>query len=415
MLIERDSPEEFVSDGAPATFLGALGTGVLACGSLMVGTMLTVVIPILPNIAHELAAGGSTSMPTQILIAMPMLGIVLGGLLSTVIFSHVQARTVFLVALVVYGIVGVLGAVADMSTLIGLRLVMGMVSACIGAASTALVGERVAPERRPRVLGWSMAAATITSIATMLMSGFLADRFGWRSSFLVFPGVAGAMLLIAATCTRPAPPRVRTAGASGARDWRAIFALWPIFLFVVAVNLTAFTTNSQASFVLAEGGVTTSSGRAQVMSLNQIMIVVAALCFPVVRAGIGARFMPAAILLVMGAGLVMLGVTSGMVNAALALAVLGIGNGWLFPFQSSLLLQRASGAIRGQAAGLLVSSQFLADALNPIILGPFVMTIGLRNTIAMVGGLALAGCLAAIVVGMRTGEPAVGDQKLSHI
>ncbi|MFZ2982090.1 MAG: hypothetical protein WA085_13745, partial [Sphingobium sp.] len=86
---------------------------------------------------------------------------------------------------------------------------------------------------------------------------------------------------------------------------------------------------------------------------------------------------------------------------------------WLFPYQSSLLLQRASGAVRGQAAGLMVSSQFLADAVNPIVLGPLVLTIGLRNTIAVVGALSLLGFMAALVVGARTTEAPSGNQQLS--
>lgn len=413
MSMDAGSAEDFVPESTPSGFLGSLGLGVLATGSLLVGAMLTVVIPILPNIAKELARGGSSGVATQILIAMPMLGLVIGGVASSLIFAHVRARTVFLGALLLYGVIGGLGYFVSMPVLIGLRLVMGAISACIGAASTALVGERVAPERRPRVLGWAMAAASVISIIAMLISGRVADAAGWRTSFLVFPGLAGILFLIAFTCTRPSPARVRQGAKSAAGNWPAVLALWPVFLFVVAVNLTAFTTNSQASFVLAESGVTTSSGRAQVMSFNQIMIVVAALAFPLVRAMVGARFMPTLILLVMGCGLILLGVTQGMTHAAIALAVLGIGNGWLFPFQSSLLLQRASGAVRGQAAGLMVSSQFLADAINPIILGPFVLTLGLRNTIAMVGALALAGCLAALVVGART-ERALSDRRLSH-
>jgi MFS family permease len=168
--------------------------------------------------------------------------------------------------------------------------------------------------------------------------------------------------------------------------------------------------------VLADEGITSSVGRAQVMSLNQIMIVIAAMSFPLVRNWVGSRFMPALILLVMGAGLVMLGTNSGLTSVALALAVLGTGNGWLFPYQSSLLLQRAPSAVRGQAAGLMVSSQFLADAINPLMLAPIIAAVGLKNTIATIGVIALVGCGCAVVFGiryLREPEPAV-EERLSH-
>jgi predicted MFS family arabinose efflux permease len=394
-----------------------LGIAALALGTSLIAIMLTVVIPILPNIASEAAHGSSGRFSIQLLIAMPMLGLVLGGLFSTVLFARVSARTVFLGALLLFAAVGAFGAVADMPMLILSRLVIGMICACLGAASTALIGERVTQKRRARVLGLQTAASSILAIGAMLLSGRIADAAGWRSSFLIFPATAIVVFLIALFCSSPSPvrPKVSTLLSKGG-NWPAVLRLWPIFLFVVAVNVTAFTTSSQASFVLADEGITSSVGRAQVMSLNQIMIVIAAMSFPLVRNWVGSRFMPALILLVMGAGLVMLGTNGGLTSVALALAVLGTGNGWLFPYQSSLLLQRAPSAVRGQAAGLMVSSQFLADAINPLMLAPIIAAVGLKNTIATIGVIALVGCGCAVVFGiryLREPEPAV-EERLSH-
>lgn len=394
-----------------------LGIAALALGTSLIGIMLTVVIPILPNIAAEAVHGSSGRFSIQLLIAMPMLGLVLGGLLSTVLFARISARTVFLGALLLFAAVGAFGAVADMPMLILSRLVIGMICACLGAASTALIGERVTQKRRARVLGLQTAASSILAIGAMLLSGRIADAAGWRSSFLLFPAIAVVVFLIALFCSSPSPvrPKVSTLLSKGG-NWPAVLRLWPIFLFVVAVNVTAFTTSSQASFVLADEGIASSVGRAQVMSLNQIMIVIAAMSFPLVRNWVGSRFMPALILLVMGAGLVMLGTNSGLTSVALALAVLGTGNGWLFPYQSSLLLQRAPSEVRGQAAGLMVSSQFLADAINPLMLAPIIAAVGLKNTIATIGMIALVGCGCAVMFGiryLREPEPAV-EERLSH-
>jgi predicted MFS family arabinose efflux permease len=408
------SADDYFEDGTPGSFRKSFGIAVLAVGSFLVGSMLTVIIPILPNIAKEVA-GGNATFATQILIAMPMLGLVLGGLLATVIFARIPPRTVFIGALVLYGLVGAFGAIASLPLLIASRLLIGVISACMGAASTALVGERVAPERRPKVLGWAVAGSSALGIVAMIISGRVADHVGWRSSFLIFPALAAIMLVMVLTCTTPSKPRAIAAARAGSR-WNALVALWPIFLFVVLINITAFTTNSQSSFVLAENGIATAAGRAKFMGINQAMLVVAAFCFPFVRKLIGARLVPALILLAMGTGLTLLGTTQGIGAAALALGVLGIGNGLLFPYQSSLILQRATPAMRGPAAGLVVSCQFVADAINPLVLGPVIIAFGLRNTIAFVGLLALIACAGAVVVGLRylsNAEP-VRDQQPSH-
>jgi MFS family permease len=190
-----------------------------------------------------------------------------------------------------------------------------------------------------------------------------------------------------------------------AQVWPLLVKLWPVYLFVVLVNVTAFTTNSQASYVLAGVGAKTASARAQIMSLNQLMIVVAAIAFPFVRRVVGQRFLAVLIILIMGSGMVWLGLATTPLMAIGALALLGSGNGLLFPYQSSLLLNHAPSAVRGPAAGIMVSCQFMADAVNPIILAPLIASMGLQSTIMTIGGLAVvAGVLTLIWRLFRSGD-----------
>jgi predicted MFS family arabinose efflux permease len=414
-MMQSGIVEDYVDDGTPRSFRRSLGTAVLAIGSFLVGAMLTIMIPILPNVAKELT-GGTNTLGSQMLIAAPMLGLVIGGLLATMVFARIAPRTVFLGSLVLYGAVGLIGYVADLPTLIASRVLIGAISALIGAASTALVGERVAPENRPRVLGFAVACSSALGIIAMIVSGRVADHAGWRSSFLVFPVLAALVFVVAATCSSPSKARTAMEGPKPGYNWSGLIALWPIFLFVLVINITAFTTNSQQGFLLAEDGVTAAGTRAMFGGINQAMLVVAAFSFPLVRRLIGFRLIPALILLVMGTGLTLLGTSHGLAGVGFALGVLGIGNGLLFPFQSSIMLQRAAPNVRGQAAGLMVSCQFIADALNPFALAPAIQLIGLRNTIALVGVMALIGCAAAVVIGVRVlsnAEPPKEGQ-LSH-
>ena len=376
-----------------------IGIATLSLGTFLVGAMLTIVIPILPNIAHDMG-GKDIGIAVQMLIAMPMLGLVIGGLGSTLVFRRFQPRTIFLAGLVAYGLVGVAGAFVSLPVLVGSRLLIGIIAALIAAASTALVGERVPDQFRPRVLGLSVAGAAALGIVAMIASGRVADAYGWRESFLLFPVVAGIMFVLALTCSRPAPPPEPTVG-SGGRDWRALAALWPVFAFVVLVNMTAFTTNSQSSFVLADLGISSAQGRAQMMGINQALIFLSAILFPVARRFVGMALLPAVILGILGIGLTIFARAGEVPTAAIGLALLGIGNGLLFPYQTNLLLQRAAPEQRGQAAGLVVSCQFLADAINPVLLGPIILMFGLRTAIAWVGIATIAGCAVALLQGLR--------------
>lgn len=396
-------PDEQRAPRAPMSPRTLVGIATLSLGSFLVGAMLTVVIPVLPNIARDMGGGGSGSdvaVAVQMLIAMPMLGLVLGGFGAGFLFRHFQPRTVFLGGLVAYGLIGVSGYVLSLPLLVGSRLLIGIVAAVIAAASTALVGERVPEAMRPRVLGWSVAGAAALGIVAMIASGRIADAYGWRSSFLLFPVIAGLMFALVATCSEPSAQGPRETNAQG-RDWRRLAALWPIFAFVILVNMTAFTTNSQSSFLLAEIGIDSAQGRAQMMGINQALIFVTAILFPVARRLIGMGLLPFAILAIIGGGLLLFARAQDMAAAAIGLALLGIGNGLLFPYQSNLLLQRARPDLRGQAAGLVVSCQFLADAINPLVLGPVIILFGLRTAITWVGLLTLASCIVALVSGLR--------------
>ncbi len=379
-------------------FLGGVGVAALASGPVCAAAMLTVVIPILPNITAHLSVIGGKVLSTQIFIASPMLGLVVGGLLSTVLFGKASPRTIFLIAIAVFGVTGALGAFLTDGALILSRIFMGVTAAVIGAASTALIGERVSFKRRPQVLGWQMAASSALAIILMLISGRLSDRFGWRTSFLMFPAIAVTVIGLALAFTPPsnAPRPSLTAGVK-AQVWPLLIKLWPIYLFVVLVNVTAFTTNSQASYVLAGIGAKTASARAQIMSLNQLMIVIAAIAFPYVRKLVGQRFLAVVIITLMGCGMVWLGAASTPLMAIGALAVLGSGNGLLFPYQSSMLLTHAPAAVRGPAAGIMVSCQFMADAVNPVMLAPLIASVGLQSTISMIGVLAIIAAVLTLI------------------
>lgn len=386
----------------------AVGLTAFTIGPMAAGAMLTVLIPILPNISKMLSNGAVGSFSTQALVAAPMFGLVTGGLSATLIFSRFTVRSVFLTALVLYGLIGGFGAFAAPAPLIISRFLMGFVCACMGAASTAFIGDRVSPERRARVLGFQMAGSSLTAIGAMLLSGFLADRYGWQTSFLIFPAIAVIVFVTAAwgTAVRDSDTRRVPPAALGKGSFKLLGALWPLFLFVVAINIAGFTTNSQSSFVLAGEGVTTASGRAHVMGLNQIMLVIGALCFPWVRNFFTSRFMPTVVLVVMGTGLLTLGLTHGIDKATMALALLGLGNGWLYPFQSSLLLQRADPSVRAQGAGMMTASQFVADAINPLVLAPVIASVGLKPAIAMVGAVALFGAVLALFLSPKSDDDA---------
>ena len=82
----------------PKGFLGILTIVVMVCGPSMVGMMLTILIPVLPEIVKHVPGGRTW------LIAMPTAGIVVGGVMAGFLLSRVSARNLMLVAIALFGL-----------------------------------------------------------------------------------------------------------------------------------------------------------------------------------------------------------------------------------------------------------------------------------------------------------------------
>jgi len=389
----------------PPGLPGILAVAAMACGPAMVGMTLTIVLPILPDIAKDVVGG------RDVLIAMPTMGIVVGGVTAGLLLSRMSARSLMLWMIGAFAVVGFAGMLLQDVPLLVSRFLMGVVSTCISASSTTLVGELIDPEKRSRVLGFQMAGSSLAGIVAMNLSGLLNDSFGWRASFLLFPAIAA--IAFAAGYLLIPPSREPTAPADAADGsarpaWRLLLDMWPLYLFLLAMHATAYTPNSQASFVLDSNGVSRGAERAQILTINHTMIVLAALCYPMTRKLLGSRWIPAFFLTLMASGLLLLGLSRDLFAAGLALALLGFGNGTLFPHQSNLVLARAQPEIRGRAVGLMVSTQFLADSINPFIFRPLSPAVGgLHNAIVTIGMIAAAGVVAALIYGSRTANVAL--------
>ncbi len=372
----------------------------------MVGMMLTILQPILPEIAKEVPVGRS------MLIAMPTMGIVAGGIAAGFLLSRVSSRSIMLWMIAAFGIIGMAGMVLQGWPLLISRFLIGAVATCVSAASTTLVGEHIPPKLRPRVLGLQMAGSSLAGIVAMNISGVLSDAFQWRASFALFPAIA-LILLIPGSLLLPASQKIKTVAANDRTakpGWRLLLDMWPLYLFLLAMHATVYTTNSQTPFLLADQGVTSGAVRAHLQSINQAMIVTAAFAYPLTRRFLGTRWIPAFFLTMAATGLITLGMSHNLTQVGIALALMGIGSGTLFPHQSNLILARAAPEIRGRAVGFMVSNQFLADSINPWIYPPLAVAVGgLPNAIVSVGLASAIGVVFALGYGVRATNAPLPD------
>ena len=120
----------------PKGFLGILTIVVMVCGPSMVGMMLTILIPVLPEIVKHVPGGRS------LLIAMPTAGIVVGGVLAGFLLQRMSSRNLMLIAIVLFGVIGSLGLVLEgwpLLILVGLAVNEILIVCTTGVAVETLV------------------------------------------------------------------------------------------------------------------------------------------------------------------------------------------------------------------------------------------------------------------------------------
>jgi MFS family permease len=391
----------------PPGWRGVVAVIAMGSGPAMTGMMLTIVLPMLPQMASEVMGG------RNILIALPTAGIVVGGILAGMLMDKMAPRTLILQMMLTFGIVGVGGMFLEGIPLLFSRFLMGVISTCISAASTTLLGEHIYIDKRPRVFGIQMAGGSAAGYVAMNAAGMIDDAFGWRQAFILYPLIA-ALIFIPAMLWIPRATRTVRAKTSRIADGvrgrfeplratgQVLLSMWPLYFALLLMHATAYTNNSQTPFVLSEDGAESAAERARLIGYGHIMIMIAALSYPVTRRILGSRWIPAFFLTLMTSGLLLLGLTHDLTLAVVALLLLGFGNGTLFPHQSSLVVGRAPSAMRGRAVGLMVSNQFLADTINPFIFPPMIAVMGLHYAIATIGLFAGVGVIAALIYGSRT-------------
>lgn len=157
-------------------FIIAPITGTAAMG-------FSAIIPALPELADELGVGLAAIGFLQIAASLP-------GIFLTAWVGHLAdlygRRRLATVLLVLFGITGTAGAFApDFTTLLLLRLAMGVPYAGLLALTPAMVGDLFADDDRRRAIGINTAFLTLSSTVAPVIGGLLATG-GAQRAFLLY-------------------------------------------------------------------------------------------------------------------------------------------------------------------------------------------------------------------------------------
>lgn len=362
--------------------------------------LLTAIAPILSTIAQHFGAqdpggGSGAQITTQMIVTLTGLGIMIASPVSGWLADRFGPKAVMIGAFALYGVAGSAGLfIESQTTLLAARFVQGMSASGIAVTSYAMIGWRFQGAQRGRVLGYQAAIVAAAGFVTGLGAGQLAEWGGWRAPFglYLFGFVMLAMALIGSGL--PSGRQAATKSEEAAAPGGSLLSIWHLYLMLVPLYAAGFMFYLQLSFVMAADGITGPGRQAQILSVITVLHFVTGLFYGRIVERLGTRRTFVAILLVMAAGNLAVGLGQGVPAMVIGCAFIGLSAGSMVPFIINLITTRAPPGQRSRALGIMYALSYIGQFLNPLLITPLRGAIGDHQAFLVVGLLLLAAALA---------------------
>jgi MFS family permease len=399
-----------VGSEAGKSVLAAAGAGrsILAARLVVLVTFLDLFIQF-PVVAPYAAALGASPVVTGLVVGVYSATNLVGNLLAGVWLDHWGRRRPVLIGLVASAVA--LGAYALARTpeqLIVARAVHGLATAVLTPGAFAIIGDSAAQDRRARVMGVSGAIIAIAAVIGPPLAGIGRDRLGPEA---VFVGGAAVMLVAAAifgSLVEPdTVPTARPSRVEPAASWyllgrpRLVGACLAALALTVGLG-TLVTHLPQVLTLAGETGM-----RAGLAFTVYALVAMLAMATPLNRLSdrIG-RYRPVATgLVLIGAGMLVLGLIGGTLGVIVGMAVFGLGFGLLFPAATALVAEASGRAERGFAFGVFYAVYSLGVVIGALLSGLVSQVSGLASGAPFLWAALLALAVAPVVLGVGRLSP----------
>jgi MFS family permease len=408
----RIGAEDLVSDQAviqKSTITGFrewMAVSIMLSGGLMLALVVSAMSPVAALAANYFAKDGDGDLVAQMLVTAPAIGVILGGPVCGWLIARFGSKRFLLAALAVFGTVGSAGLYLDSAmVLLVTRFLLGLATSGIVTAMITMISEHFTAEARARILGYQSATGAMAGVGAIFVAGELGRIGGWRAPFglylLAFP-----VLLLGAIYLPATGRRIQTAAQKATVETGQLLRLWPIYLMVIPMFVAVYMPNIQVSFLLRDDGITDPGIQGKVIMSGALFVAIAALMYGRIRKYLSSAQILMACFVFQGVGILIMGLTASPIVTAMGCAVLGIGTGIANPLISDMIVARTSPEMRSKAIGVSYTARYSGDFLNPAIMYPLRVTLGLHGAFLVVGGLFLLGVVVAAIWRQAVGKPA---------
>lgn len=385
------------ADGASRALLAAI----CIAGPALVALIPMAAAPAMPAMAARFASSGDGQLFAQMVMTAPAIMLIVAAPIAGMLAARFGRRVVLLVSLLLYvlGGAGVL-LIDDSTSLIALRLLLGVAGGGLLTSSLALVGEHFEGEGREQVLGYATSASSLVAAAALMFGGALVDGFGWRAPFALY--LFGLPVLLAAWIVIRPAGAIRPDLSDEAGHLKYLGRAAPLYLLLILLTIGMFTPAVQVPFVLEARGIASAAIQGTMIAATSLVAMVSAGLYGTFRRWLSVQALLAIDALSMGAGILMIGIASSPTMIVLGCALVGIGAGMSEPAIASAIFDRTPPWVHAVAMGLIVSALNVGLFVNPLVMAPLRASLGVSAAFLVLGGLLSVVAALLILRSQRT-------------
>lgn len=363
----------------------------LMIAAVMPAMAIISLVPVLPLLMTEFAHVPGADFLVPMALTIPALCVALFAPLAGWLADRFGRKRLLVLSLVVYSLVGLLPIwLADLSTIIASRVVLGIAEAAIMTVATTLIGDYFEGERRERWIATQVAVVSVSAIFLIAAGGLLGELFGSRGPFLLYMAALPLALLVAAILFEPLSQEA--SDSTGAFPYGRIL---PMILITFGAGILFYTVLVKLGPILALAGVASPGLVGAVGAAANLGVLIGTVTFKLL--GRLNRFTSLAIGFALAAiGYIGLVATTSFGGMAVSAVVACVGGGVLLPTLVSWTLRLLPAEIRGRGMGMWTGTFFLAQFAAPLLSTALSHATGtLRGSLLVLGLFAVLAAVAA--------------------
>ena len=352
--------------------------------------------PALPAISAHFSDVPNVEYLSRFVLTLPAIFIAVLSPFAGFLVDRFGRKRLLLGSIALYAMVGTSGAAFDsLPALLASRGVMGIAMAGILTATTTLVGDYYTGKDRQRFLGLRGAFVNYAAVLINVLGGLIAT-VNWRASFAIFIVAFALLPLVARVLYEPPrPPRNPPGEAhpAEARDTGGpVAAAEPVpglflafaYALTVAWSIAFFMVPVQLPFYLRVLGAESPAIAGLAIATSGFSVATISLFYARIRSRLSAEAMMA-----IGFGLIAVAfffVADAQAVAQVfgAVAVAGIGFGFLMANVVVWILDKAPERVRGRVAGGIATATFVGQFASPLVSQPIANAFGLAAAYAAI-------------------------------